>query len=76
MTEQRACATDTGLTIERRVSDCQSDAVVLAGMVEAIDLMANEGERFGNAIAAVTIAALDRANKLASDLDSINFKGA
>ncbi|MFD0981618.1 hypothetical protein [Tropicimonas aquimaris] len=68
--------TKTAKTVEQKVSDCQSDAVVLAGMVEAIDLMANEGERFGNAIAAVTIAALDRANKLASDLDSINLKGA
>lgn len=64
----------TAKTTEEMMTDCQTDAVVLAGMVEAIDLMHNEGgANWENAVTAVTIAALARARKLADDLDELRF---
>lgn len=53
------------------LKDCQHDAVILAGMMEGIDLMSNEGPVFDNARVAVTMAALELAKKLADDLDRV-----
>jgi len=71
MTKNRICATDEGLPAKITLSECQSNAVILAEMVDGIDLMANEGKRFDSARIAVTVAALERANRLASDLEAL-----
>ncbi len=41
----------------KTLSDCQHVAVLLVDMIEAIDLMGNEGALFGSARTAVTVAA-------------------
>jgi hypothetical protein len=56
----------------KTVSDCQSDAVVLAALIEGIALMDNEGKAFDNARVAATTSALRLANELASDLDRLS----
>lgn len=53
------------------LADCQHEAVILAGCLEAISLMNSEGEHFENARHAVTSATLELANKLANDLDTL-----
>ncbi|PZX11855.1 hypothetical protein LX81_03825 [Palleronia aestuarii] len=54
------------------LKDCQNDAVQLAGCLEALDLMGSEmNPAYGNAIASVTVVALDLANKLANSLDRV-----
>ena len=69
-------ANDAGLsagtrTRRRPLGHCQHDAVILAGCVEAIALLENEGPDYANARTAVTDAALRLANKLADDLDAL-----
>ncbi|WP_294610642.1 hypothetical protein [uncultured Roseovarius sp.] len=56
------------------IRDCQSDAVILAEMLDGISLMSNEGKQFDSARVAVTVAALDRAKVLAEALDQIKIK--
>lgn len=54
------------------LSDCQCDAVILSGLLDAIDLLDNEGNR--NAMTSVVSAARGYANKLADDLDRVERK--
>ena len=56
----------------KTLTDCQSDAAILSDIIEAIDLMNNEGAMFKNSRDAVTIAALRMANELANDLDRLD----
>lgn len=51
------------------LSDCQHDAVILMGLIDAIDLLDNEGQR--NAMTSVVSIALKAARQLADDLDSV-----
>lgn len=58
------------------LGDCQTDATILAGMLEAVELMLNEdfgsdSRVWGNAILSVAMAARARAVKLADDLDRV-----
>lgn len=57
----------------KTLSDCQINAVVLAALIEGIDLMGNEGETFDDTRVAVTTVALRLANELASDLDRLSM---
>lgn len=56
---------------QKTLSDCQHDAVILATVLEGIDLMGNEGEPFDNARGGTTILALRLAQELADNLDRI-----
>jgi len=56
---------------KKTLADLQSDAVVLAGKLRGIDLMQNEGKMFDGARISITTAALERAEKLADDLDGV-----
>ena len=73
--DPRAVASATSVHPHKTVRDCQHDAVILSGMIEGIDLMGTERDRFGEAIAAVSIAALERAKALADDLDRAQEMG-
>ena len=53
------------------LADCQHDAIILAEMLEGIDLMGNEGGVFDGPRIAVTIVALERAKALANALDKL-----
>lgn len=64
-------ANNTGLPKTKTLTQCQHDAVVLSGMIEAIDLMGNEGEQFDCARVSVTMEALEKAKRLAVDLDEV-----
>lgn len=55
----------------RSVQDCHGEAVILAQMLRGIDLMSTEGAKFNGARVAVTIAAVERAERLAAALDTI-----
>lgn len=55
----------------KTLSDCHHDAVVLAEMLEGIDLMGNEGATFDSARIAVTIAAMEWAQRLRDDLETL-----
>lgn len=57
----------------KTLSDCQINAVVLAALIEGIDLMGNEGKTFDDTRVAVTTVALRLANELASDLDRLSM---
>ncbi|HCP81273.1 MAG TPA: hypothetical protein DIT67_06680 [Octadecabacter sp.] len=72
MTKSRICATATGLPANATITDCQHDAVILAEIVEAIDLLTNEGKRFDSVRFAITEVALEKARKLADDLDVLS----
>ncbi|MGR3477401.1 hypothetical protein [Sulfitobacter sp.] len=54
------------------ISDCQCDATILSGLLDAIDLLDNDGNR--NAVTAVVTAAKKMADKLADDLDRVEQK--
>ncbi|MAC77566.1 MAG: hypothetical protein CML66_05835 [Rhodobacteraceae bacterium] len=74
--EQPACGNETGLPKLKTLGDCQTDAIVLAGILEAVDLMLSEnsgsdGMTWRNAIASVVTAARKRADDLADDLDLV-----
>mgnify|MGYP003631896224 CR=1 FL=1 len=62
-------ALNTVKTKRPTLSDCQCDAVILSGLLDAIDLLDNEGSR--NAMTSVVSAATRLANKLADDLDGV-----
>ena len=51
------------------LADCQGDAVILAALLEAIDLLDNEGHH--NAMTGVISVALKAATRLADDLDGV-----
>ena len=53
---------------------CQRDATVLAGMLEALDLMNGNSEFSGEAQASLTIAAREKATQLADDLERLEGK--
>jgi hypothetical protein len=74
MTTNHTSAADAGMPKQplKSLSDCQHDAVILAGMIEGIDLMGNEGTIFDEARAATTVAALEHARRLADDLDVLS----
>lgn len=55
----------------KTVQDCQAEAVVLAEMLRGIDLMNNDGALYDGARVAITIAAVERAERLADALDDI-----
>ncbi len=71
MTNSNASQANNETRSGSKLCDCQHDATVLAGMLEAIDLMGNEGAIFDNARISVTIEALTKAKKLADDLDRV-----
>ncbi len=47
----------------KTLSDCQHDAVVLVGLLNAIDLMGSAGQMYDSGRIAVTIAALERVRR-------------
>jgi hypothetical protein len=51
------------------LKDCQTDAVILMGLLEAIDLLDNEGHT--NAMTSVVSAAYALARRLSDDLDGV-----
>lgn len=55
------------------LSDCQHDAVLLHGMLEAIDFIENEGACDGGRTALVMIA-VQRSRQLISDLEMVEAR--
>lgn len=53
---------------------CQQDAAVLAGMLEALDLMNGNSEFSGEAQASLTIAAREKATQVTADLERLEGK--
>lgn len=72
-TKERAGATDE-VVPGKTLLDCQTDAIILAGLMEGIDLMENEGEIFKNARAASMRVAARLAQELADDLGNLGLK--
>lgn len=62
-------ATPANNPTRENLSDLQADAVVLHGLLEAIDHLDNEGHH--NALHAVIATAKKAADKLANDLDRV-----
>lgn len=53
------------------LDECEHDAIVLAGVVQALELLDHDGKEYEAARAGVTDAALRMANRLAEDLSSL-----
>jgi hypothetical protein len=70
MTDQNA--TPANNPARATIGDCQCDATILSGLLDAIDLLDNDGNR--NAVTAVVTAAKKMADKLADDLDRVEQK--
>lgn len=77
MTEQRASANDTGLTAEQIMTDAQTDAFYLQGVISGIEIILaghNVDQRKADgAIHSLVHAAAELAGKLGNDLDSTNI---
>lgn len=68
-------ATDTGLpALKKRCDAVQSDAIVLAGVLEGIEALLQD-RTAANAVSAMVQVAQNLANKIADDLDSTNLPG-
>ena len=72
-TNERASASDEVMP-GKTLLDCQTDAIILAALMEGIDLMENEGDIFKNARAASMRVAARLARELADDLDNLGLK--
>ena len=56
------------------LDECEHDAIILAGVVQALDLLDHEGKEYESARAAVTTAALRMADRLAEDVSKLADK--
>jgi hypothetical protein len=65
-------AADTGLP-KKTLAECQHDAVILSGLMEAIDYLSEDQCRAGQAT--LIIIANERARALANDLDRVKPGG-
>lgn len=76
MTNPNAVSANDTLRPEHQpktLSDCQYDAVHLAGLLEAIAYLDNDGQ-CAEGRAAITCVALDMANRLGEDLDRLETR--
>ena len=55
----------------KTIEDCQHEAVVLSGLIKAIDLLEFEGKEMAEARCSLTIIARERAQALADALDKV-----
>lgn len=65
-----------GVSEEKRhsIENCEYDAIILAGVVQALDLLDQEGETYETARSAVTTTALRMATRLADDVSNLADK--
>lgn len=72
-TEQRACANDTGLPV-KTIKDLQSDATMLHGFAEGLaelyDVIDCKPSPASNAMIPMFASLIERADRLANDLDA------
>lgn len=66
-------ANDIPMPANKALSQCHHDAEIVSQMLLGIDLMGNEGKAFDSPRIAITMAALEKAEKLAADLDAIKL---